>query len=255
VSFKAAATWLILGFSLAASLEALAAGSGTATQKPAVIERKIYDPAHLPTPAPPIASNESGVCVSTSHCVAAIETQVAARRQTAAGFEADVQVLSARATIALNITLWLPKDAPQWLIEHEETHRQIDDRVYATAGKVALAAAQNCAGRIFTGSGTTAAAAEKDAILKAQQSLINDYNTHACSVWARVNDIFDQLTAHGRKSDPARAHPVDAKTAMEAAFTQYAKEAAAATQPSATQPDGSGLSRKNPAAAASTQKR
>ena len=138
-------------------------------------------------------------------------------------------------TIALTITIYLPVNAPQWMKDHEEGHRQIDETIYAAADKAALAAAKNFAGRTFIGTGPNAAAAEKDALRQAQKLLIDDYTAHAPAVWDRVNQIYDKITKHGANSLPTLPHPIDPQTAIRQAFAQYAREsAAAATQ--ATQP-------------------
>jgi hypothetical protein len=142
-------------------------------------------------------------------------------------------------TIEVTITIWLPVGVSAVVVEHEETHRQIIEKIYADADKVATRAAKSCAGRTFTGKGATAAAAEKHAIEQAQKTLMDDYVKNAPAVWARVNEIFDELTMHGVKSIPGVKGYIDAKTGMEKAFEQYEEEvanAAGSTPQNVTQP-------------------
>jgi hypothetical protein len=205
----------------------LAEPAATAVKKPAVIERKIFNPKKLPNPPPPLGKNEVAVCVASTRCAAIFDTETVAQRRTARGIEASVHIPRIAATVDLKITIWLPENANETVKEHEETHRMIVERVYANADKAALESARRCVGRTYTGVGATLDAAERDAVQKAQKELMQGYMARAGNVWARVNEIFDDITAHGTRSVPGVRKYVDARTGMQRAFEQYEREAAA----------------------------
>ncbi len=228
--------------SLVAGMLALAAGAalgaglattplpGSATRKPAVIERKTFDPQHLPTPAPPVTESENGACVAESSASANFDYQTISRKRTPTGAEATIRVQSVHVNLALKITIWLPKDSPEWLKEHEDLHLEITQRIYAGADKVAVAAAQRCAGQTFVGTGKDAAAAEHNALERAQAFLSEGYKPQADDAWVRVDQLFDDITMHGYRNTPGVKFPVEAHASMEKAFALFAKERAAATQ-------------------------
>lgn len=215
-----------LGLVLAVAGLMTGAGSDAVqtTRKPVVVVRKTFDPAHMPNPRPPVDTNESGVCVSDSVWDMTYESRTRGRRKTDTGYEATVEILSGHLTVSLNITIWLPNNAAPWLKEHEEGHRQISEKVYASAEKAADSALQLCVGHTFTGTGPSPAEAEKDAKTQATRAAMDDYNAHVCAVWQRVNDIYDDLTNHGGNSMPGVARRVEVADAIRDAFTQYAQE-------------------------------
>jgi hypothetical protein len=216
-----------------------------ANKKPHVVERKIFDPDHPPAAMPPLEEHEQALCVASSLIGANFDSETLSRKKTPTGFEAAVQVTSLSATISMTITLWIPKDAPQFLKDHEEGHRQIVEQVYATAEKAALAAAKNVSGKTFSGTGKTAALAERDALEQARKMIVDDYTEHACHVWSRVNDIYDDLTDHAKNSAPTNEHPIEVKSAITQAFKQFTEEQAAKEAP-ATQPATAPATKQNP---------
>lgn len=200
------------------------------TRKPPVIVRKSFDPDNLPTPRPPVAAGESAVCISDSIWDLTFESRTTSRLKTPTGCQASIEILSGHLTVALNITIWLPNNAPPWLKDHEDGHRQISEKVYASADQAAKNALQLCLNHTFVGTGSTPALAEQDAKSQATRAASDDYNAHIPAVWQRVNDIYDNLTNHGANSIPDRPNPITVPDAIRQAFDQYTAETPA-TQP------------------------
>src|SRR5690606_30997408 len=120
-----------------------------------VVERKTFD---KNTPNVPLKRGEAGACTANSRCEGSLDTVTLYKRKVPGGndFEASVKVNSVVLTVGLNLVIWLPKDAPDWLKEHEETHREIYERVYKNADKAALAAARAGSNKTYVGRGRTA---------------------------------------------------------------------------------------------------
>src|SRR5207237_5052545 len=104
----------------------------------AAVEYKRFDPGHLPEPPPPLENGEQAVCVYR------FDVETDARYSYAQPADApkgpvavEVKVVGMNVKLKLTVTIWLPKDAPEQLVAHEEGHRAIAERFYAGAEKTA----------------------------------------------------------------------------------------------------------------------
>jgi hypothetical protein len=93
----------------------------------------------------------------------------------------------------------VPRGARPKLTNHEEGHRVIGERIYATAERAAREAARKWAGRTVTGRAETCPDAADTAVRDANHQFCQDY-LEATSGWSsRVGDLYDAITDHGRR--------------------------------------------------------
>jgi hypothetical protein len=97
------------------------------------------------------------------------------------------------------VTIWLPEKASKALKEHEEGHRKIAELYYEDAEKVARRVAEGFIGRSFTGEGKDREASINAAIDKANQELIDAYTGQINGPAQQAQELYDQITDHGRK--------------------------------------------------------
>jgi hypothetical protein len=210
---------------------ALAWGEAEAAKKPGphcaavVVERKTFDPKDSNKGGAPIKGQEAAVTVAEARSEIAFSSEKAYTKKVEGGFEAGVKINSANFKVSMKIIVWLPQGAGEWLKEHEETHRQIYQKVYETLAEgAAVKAGKDAAGKTFVGTGKTAAEAERDALVKAQAQMTDEYTANASAVWARVNDLFDIITKHGSLSIPGMKDGVSAESGMQRAYEAYANQ-------------------------------
>jgi len=85
---------------------------------------------------------------------------------------ATVTLTQIKATLQLNITIWMPPDVTPHVIEHEEGHRQISEYYYQTAEKIAERVAAT-----YMGKQVEIAGADLDAeSIKALQQMAAEIN-------------------------------------------------------------------------------
>jgi hypothetical protein len=105
----------------------------TIDKQPVTLANRTFDPGNPPEDMPPLASGENAACDSNFLSKADVGGEA---RQTDAT-HATVTITHVKVTLQLNITIWLPADPSQHVIEHEEGHRQISEYYYQTADKLA----------------------------------------------------------------------------------------------------------------------
>jgi hypothetical protein len=99
------------------------------------------------------------------------------------------------------------------LREHEEAHREISERFYEHADRIAHELALPLLERTFDGSGSSRAAAERDAFEKAVTAYNSAYFERTRNRSMQANQRFDELTQHGRG-------PADARESLERAIAE-----------------------------------
>ncbi len=99
--------------------------------------------------------------------------------------------------ITLTLTLWLPAHPALYLLDHEETHREVSERVYAEGIVPMAAVLKAMEGKIYTAAGKTEAEARE----AAKQAPINEFNDASGRLFGgrarRINVRFDTVTRHG----------------------------------------------------------
>ena len=204
----------------------------TVQKKPAVVERKTFDPGNPPAEMPPLNAGELAVTSSDYQC--GTQVQYAPRRSKTRGGRHAVSytVHGVKMVLELKIVIWNPTSASEKLKAHEEGHREISETMYKTAEVHAKAAGQKLDGRRFVGEGDTPEAAEKaadEALQAANKEVCESYLELTSRAGVRVQNFYDDLTGHGRK-------PMAEKDAIKQAFAMEAEEQKRAKGNAATLP-------------------
>ena len=204
-----------------------AAGGVKVEKAPVVVARKTFDRRHPPPEMPPLGPRADAVTHFRFGCSTNASYEVTSRRRDrgrgkgagdGGGCTATARINDLTVRLELAITIWVPRNARQKLIDHEEGHRVIAERVYATAERAARDEARKWVGRSVTGRAGTCPAAADAAVREANHAFCEAY-LEATSGWSgRVGDLYDDFTDHGRRDTPG----VD--EAIEWAFARAAEE-------------------------------
>ncbi|HEV2294400.1 MAG TPA: hypothetical protein VGR35_11120 [Tepidisphaeraceae bacterium] len=193
------------------------------------VQTRTFDPKNLPPDMPPLRPGEAAVTESNFSCQTVIAATIIDQIPSAQGCTATMRIASVRTTIKLGITIWLPVKGTKKLTAHEQGHRIIDERFYENAEAIARKLSEEMVGQRRVGRGPNCDAAAQIAIKQAADQLCGDYMTAVQRPASRVQELYDEITDHGR-------HPINEAVAIKRAMEQQKKEAeqAAATQPTAT---------------------
>ena len=219
---------LLAVITLAVAIAPAAAFARVKVEKvPVVVVRKTFDRRNPPADMPPLGSQADAVTHFRFGCSTNASYEVTSRRRdrSGRGCTATARINDVDVKLELEITIWLPRGARRKLVDHEEGHRVIGERVYETAEAAAREAALRWVGRTVTGNAGDCAAAADAAVREANQKLCESY-LEATSGWSgRVGDLYDEFTDHGRRDTPG----VD--EAIELSFARAAKERQRAAAP------------------------
>jgi hypothetical protein len=190
---------------IAAALLAAGASPASAairtTKKPPVVKHKEFDPQHPGPDTPRLNVGEAALCQSGHDAAVRLELRPSTRRQPNGKFTASLTVNNVQIELNCEIIVWLPKNAHDKLKAHEEGHRAITEKVYAeVADNAAKVAADKLDGRRFEAEGDSSADAEKAAnekLTAAHTAMIKQYLAETSLAGKKVQDKYDELTAHG----------------------------------------------------------
>jgi hypothetical protein len=198
----------------------LAVARGVTVEKaPVVVVRKTFDRRNPPKDMPDLGARADAVTHFRFGCStgATYETTSRRRDRRGGGCTATAKINDLNVKIELEITIWVPRGARQKLIDHEEGHRVIGERVYESAERAAQEEARKWIGRSVTGKGADCAAAADAAVRDASHKFCQAY-LEVTSGWSsRVGDLYDDITDHGRRDNPP------AEEAIELAFRRDAE--------------------------------
>jgi hypothetical protein len=141
---------------------------------------------------PPLAEGEAAECDSNFMSIAS----VAGRSLQSDDTHAMVTLTRVRVTLQLKITIWVPSDASQHVIEHEEGHRQISEFYFKSADNLAARIASKYLGKQVPISGTNLKS-EFDHLLRQAGNEITDEYTRELNVQA-TQLRYDAITDHSR---------------------------------------------------------
>ena len=188
--------------------EATAHAEVTVDRTPAIVTRNTFDPAHPPSEMPPLSPGEAAVTQSRFDCDVETTYAVTSSREHDARCDASVRVKSIHLSLHLNVTIWLPQNAPAKLAAHEEGHRLIAEEIYLDAEKIARWIAAPTDGKTLAGVGDDCPAAEKAAVQSAIDSICQNYLDRTGKRTSAVGDIYDEMTAHGTRQDPGEQEAI-----------------------------------------------
>lgn len=183
-----------------------------------VVEYKHFDPKNLPDPPPPLKPGEAAVTDFTFAINSNGSFSYRGPDKPADGSNKyEVRIERIVLTLDLKVTIWLPKNCPKPLEEHEDGHLKIAEAFYADADKTARLLALKVIGTKATGEGEDAASAGGNAMEKVNQKLLDDYFDKVQTPCRTAQEAFDQMTAHGTKKAPTakEAVPLAIKEAKE----------------------------------------
>lgn len=192
------------------------------------VETRTFDPKNPPPEMPPLRAGEAAVTESNFSCQTVIAATIIDQIPSAAGCTATVRITSVKTTLKLGIVIWLPVKGTKKLTAHEEGHRNIDEKFYEDAEAIARKLSTEMVGRRRVGKGPDCDAAAQAAIKEAGEQLCGDYMSAVQYPATRVQELYDEITDHGRNR-------IKEAAAIKQAIAQQKKEAdqaGATTKPS-----------------------
>lgn len=203
----------------------LVLGSVKVVKEPAVIATRTFDPSHPPKDMPKLGEGEDAFTDCNYRCELNCKFRTVESKKTDDGVEVVVKIYAVIITTRLKVTIWIPNNAPAKLVAHEQGHRQISEQIYENAEKVAKSVASKIDERRVVGRGESEQSAKQSAVTDLSRDTTKGYLDETLAKASRVNEIYDELTAHGTRQEPAEPE------AIKLAFEQYMKEKQATTKP------------------------
>ena len=181
------------------SLAASAADSYEITVKkaPPGVKQRNLEMGHLVGKAPKMHKNEKGVTVSKFMLKVRFEIDIVSKQNSGDNFIVVLRPTRTLIQLSLPITIWIPLGAPKRLVEHENGHRSIAERIYEDADDIARYHAAAVLKDTFEGRGATEAEAIQIAYTKAAVKLNREYRSAVYDYSRCVNEEYDRITRHG----------------------------------------------------------
>ncbi len=185
----------------------------TIVKQPENFATRTFDPAAPPADMPPMTSGENAECDSNFISNANVGGQT--RRTDAT--HGTLTITQVKVTLQLNLTIWVPVDATQHVIDHEEGHRQISEYYYQSAEQVASRVAANYMGKQVDLSGDELNAEANKVLEQTAADITAEYNRELDTEPTQL--LYDSITDHSRNgviAQDAVAHALK-NTAVESA--------------------------------------
>lgn len=222
-------TQLCLSILLVAAAASSAPADIVVQKKPPNIERKTFDPKKRPPEMPELKHGEEALCTYNFTCETKLMLRPSKRDLGNGNCRASLTITKTTMIIGVDIVIWNPTNATDKLKAHEEGHREIAERIYAAADQHARKAADIVDGRRFEGEGENCEAQANQKLNDAVQQVGAAYLKLTADPCTRLQEIFDDLTDHGRK-------PMPEQEAIKRALKQHADETAPTTKPATGTP-------------------
>jgi hypothetical protein len=155
-------------------------------------EEKTFDPNAPPADMPRLGSGETAVCDSQFSSSASL----AGESRHADATHATMTITHVDVTLEMNVTIWVPVNAAQRVIDHEQGHRQISDRYYESADKIADEIAATYIGRQVPIAGTDLNAAATKALGELASEFTAEYGRRLDP--EPTQQLYDDITDHSR---------------------------------------------------------
>ena len=186
----------------------------TIVKQPVALTNRTFDAGNPPDDMPPLVSGENAACESNFLSNASVTGE---SQQTDAT-HAVVTVTRITVTLQLNITIWLPGNPTQHVIEHEQGHRQISERYYESADKLAKRIAATYMGKQVVITGIDLRAEMGNVLQQMGTEITNEYNKELNPEPAQLR--YDAITDHSRNDVAARDAVEQALSAVRPASAQ-----------------------------------
>jgi len=115
---------------------------------------------------------------------------------------AIVTVTTVTVNLQLNVTIWVPASASQHVIEHEQGHREISERFYQDADKLAAKIAAPYLGKKFEISGTDLHGELSRSLQKMGDEITEEYSRELNPNPTQLR--YDAITDHSRNDVSAK---------------------------------------------------
>jgi hypothetical protein len=176
----------------------------TITKQPVNFANRAFDPENPPSDMPQLAPGELAVCDSNFLSNANVGGDAHETDST----HAIVTVTSVNVNLQLNVTIWVPANASQHVVEHEQGHREISEHFYQDADKLAAKIAAPYLGKKFEISGTDLQGELSKALQKMGSEITDEYNRELNPNPAQLR--YDAITDHSRNDVSAKDAVVQA---------------------------------------------
>ena len=160
--------------------------------QPVNFANRTFDPARPPADMPPLTRGEDAECDSEFLSNASVGGQT---RQTDPT-HATVTITQIKMTLQLNITIWVPTEVTQHVIEHEQGHRQISEYYYQASEKLAERIAATYVGKQLDITGTNLDAESSKLLQQMATDITDEYNKALNPAATQL--LYDAITDHGR---------------------------------------------------------
>jgi hypothetical protein len=167
-------------------------------KQPVNFAKRTFDPANPPPDMPPLTSGENAECVADFLSNANVSGQTRRTDST----HATVTITQIKATLQLNITIWMPPDVTTHVIEHEEGHRQISEYYYQTAEKIAERVAATYMGKQVEIAGADLDAESIKALQQMAAEITEEYDRELNTEPTQL--LYDTITDHSRNDVVAK---------------------------------------------------
>jgi hypothetical protein len=184
--------------SVLSARQAAQAAEPTIVKQPVGLMNRTFDAGNPPEDMPPLASGENAACESNFLSNA----NVAGESQQTDATHAIVTVTRITVTLQLNITIWLPGNATQHVVEHEEGHRQISEYYYRDADKLAKRVAAAYMGKQVAITGTDLPPEIGNALQQIGTEITEEYNKELNPEPTQLR--YDAITDHSRNDVGAK---------------------------------------------------
>jgi hypothetical protein len=184
--------------SLASLRQPRAASAPTIEKQPVNFANRTFDPDNPPAEMPPLAPGEQAECDSNFMANA----NVGGDAQKTDATHALVTITQVKVTLQLNVTIWVPVNATQHLIEHEDGHREISEYYYRTADKLAAQIAAAYLGRQVLITGADLHAELSKFLQQMGKDITDEYGKQLNPGPAQLR--YDDLTDHSRNEVVAK---------------------------------------------------
>jgi len=167
-------------------------------KKPVQVERKTFDPKAPPADMPKLEPHEAAITRYQFSWASNVAYSVS-KLEDGGSTTCSATVETLNVTIGLQVVIWLPENATPKLRAHEEGHREIAEMYYEGAETIAEQVAAPIVAKPYIATGGDCDAKIKSAMDAAINKAGERWIDAVTSPAGRVEDIFDELTDHGRK--------------------------------------------------------
>jgi len=167
-------------------------------KQPVVFTNRQFDPQNPPSDMPPMSPGELAVCDSNFLSVA----NVTGQSQNLDPTHAAVTVTQVKVTLKLGITICVPNNATDHIIEHEQGHREISEFFYQNAEKISSQIAAKYLGRQIQVSGPDLNTEIDKSLQQMGAEITQEYDKELNPEPAQ--DQYETLTSHGSNQVEAK---------------------------------------------------